>query len=67
VHPETSRLEAATDYLLGNSVGSLEDHTSEFAAAFNEVQRVQALKSRAGSVVELSVAKVPVTNEYAVF
>jgi cytochrome P450 len=60
-------LDAATDYLLGNSVGSLEDHTSEFAAAFNEVQRVQALKSRAGSVVELSVANVPVTNEYAVF
>jgi cytochrome P450 len=43
-------LDAATDYLLGNSVGSLEDHTSEFAAAFNEVQRVQALKTRAGSV-----------------
>jgi hypothetical protein len=44
-------LDAATDYLLGSSVGSLEDHTSDFAAAFNEVQRVQALKSRAGSVV----------------
>lgn len=46
-------LDAATDYLLGNSVGSLDDHLSDFAAAFNEVQRVQALKSRAGSVVSL--------------
>jgi cytochrome P450 len=41
-------LDAATDFLLGDSVGSLEDHTSEFVAAFNEVQRVQALKARAG-------------------
>ena len=47
-------LDAVTDYLLGNSVGSLEDHTSDFAAAFNEVQRVQALKSRAGSVIDLA-------------
>lgn len=46
-------LDAATDYLLGNSVGSLEDHTSEFAAAFNEVQHVQSLKMRAGSVAKI--------------
>jgi cytochrome P450 len=45
-------LDAATDYLLGNSVGSLDDHTSDFAAAFNEVQRVLALKTRAGLVVD---------------
>lgn len=45
-------LDAATDYLLGNSVGSLHDHTSDFAAAFNEVQRVLALKTRAGLVVD---------------
>jgi cytochrome P450 len=47
-------LDAATDYLLGDSVGSLEAQTSDFAAAFNEVQRVQALKSRAGSVVDFT-------------
>jgi len=47
-------LDAATDYLLGDSVGSLEDQTSDFAAAFNEVQRVQALKTRAGSVVDFT-------------
>lgn len=44
-------LDTATDYLLGDSVGSLKDQTSDFAAAFNEVQRVQALITRAGSVV----------------
>jgi cytochrome P450 len=47
-------LDAATDYLLGDSVGSLEAQTSDFAAAFNEVQRVQALRSRAGSVVDFT-------------
>ena len=44
-------LDAATDYLLGSSVGSLDDQASDFAAAFDEVVRVQSLKSRAGSVV----------------
>ena len=58
-------LDAATDYLLGNSVGSLEDHISDFAAAFNEVQRVLALKSRAGSVIGLAT-RIAVANEETV-
>ena len=41
-------LDAATDFLLGQSVGSLDNATSEFAAAFDEVQRMQTLISRAG-------------------
>ena len=58
-------LDAATDYLLGNSVGSLEDKASDFAAAFNEVQRVLALKSRAGSVTDLAT-RIAVANEETV-
>ena len=41
-------LDAATDFLFGNSVGSLGTHASEFQTAFNEVQKVQALVVRAG-------------------
>jgi len=41
-------LDAATDFLLGNSVNSLENPRVEFADAFAEVQHVQALIARAG-------------------
>lgn len=41
-------LDAATDFLLGKSVQSLEVPEQEFAKAFNEVQRVQSIIARAG-------------------
>ncbi|KAI9823565.1 MAG: hypothetical protein M1832_002346 [Thelocarpon impressellum] len=41
-------LDAATDYLLGSSVGSLDDPQVEFAEAFAEVQRVQSIITRSG-------------------
>lgn len=39
-------LDAATNFLFGTSVGSLENSQAEFADAFAEVQRVQALIAR---------------------
>ena len=41
-------LDAATDFLLGDSVNSLENPKAEFANAFAEVQHVQAIIARAG-------------------
>lgn len=41
-------LDAATHFLFGRSVGSLENGEAEFATAFAEVQRVQAIIARAG-------------------
>ncbi|CZR50443.1 related to n-alkane-inducible cytochrome P450 [Phialocephala subalpina] len=41
-------LDAATDFLLGRSVESLEVPEQEFAGAFGEVQRVQNLIARSG-------------------
>lgn len=41
-------LDAATDFLLGSSVNSLEIKDQSFADAFSEVQRVQNLIARAG-------------------
>jgi cytochrome P450 len=41
-------LDAATDFLLGKSVNSLDDPQAEFAEAFAEVQRVQNIIARAG-------------------
>ncbi|KIV80170.1 hypothetical protein PV11_07691 [Exophiala sideris] len=41
-------LDAATHFLFGHSVGSLQTEQSEFATAFDEVQRVQSLESRLG-------------------
>ena len=41
-------LDASTHFLYGESVNSLEDPNSEFAAAFDEVQRVQVLEGRLG-------------------
>jgi cytochrome P450 len=43
-------LDAATDFLLGHSVGSLEVPIQDFAEAFSEVQRVQNIIARAGYV-----------------
>ena len=44
-------LDAATHFLLGRSVGSLELPEQEFAEAFAEVQRVQNIIARAGYVL----------------
>lgn len=41
-------LDAATDFLLGKSVNSLNDTTVDFADAFAEVQRVQSIITRSG-------------------
>lgn len=41
-------LDASTHFLFGYSAGSLTDERTEFAQAFDEVQRVQALDGRAG-------------------
>jgi len=41
-------LDSATDYLLGQSVHSLDDPNIEFAAAFAELQRVQNMVGRIG-------------------
>lgn len=43
-------LDAATDFLLGKSVESLQHGQTEFSDAFAEVQRVQSLIARAGPV-----------------
>lgn len=44
-------LDAATHFLLGRSVGSLENGDQEFALAFGEAQRVQNIITRAGYVL----------------
>lgn len=44
-------LDAATDFLLGSSVRSLEVPKQDFAVAFTEVERVQSIISRAGYVL----------------
>lgn len=41
-------LDTATDFLLGQSVDSLNNPQTEFATAFGEVQRVQNMVSKAG-------------------
>lgn len=41
-------LDASTHFLFGHSAGSLLNEQTEFAQAFDEVQRVQALAGRAG-------------------
>ena len=45
-------LDAATDFLFGTSVGSLRNPQTDFADAFTEVQRVQAVIARAGPLNE---------------
>lgn len=62
-------LDAATHFLLGRSVGSLELEEHEFADAFNEVQRVQNLIARAGPLNVLLPKKtfhegIKVINEF---
>jgi cytochrome P450 len=51
-------LDAATHFLLGRSVNSLEDPEQEFAEAFAEAQRVQNIITRSG-YVSLSLSLVP--------
>ncbi|KAL8845606.1 MAG: hypothetical protein Q9176_000242 [Flavoplaca citrina] len=41
-------LDAATDFLLGRSVGSLGNADAQFARAFGDVQRIQNIRQRAG-------------------
>lgn len=41
-------LDASTHFLFGHSVGSLDKEQSEFAAAFDEVQRYRAVEGRLG-------------------
>lgn len=41
-------LDAATHFLFGISAGALDDESAEFGLAFDEVQRVQAIMTRAG-------------------
>ncbi|KAK3724414.1 hypothetical protein LTR37_001038 [Vermiconidia calcicola] len=53
-------LDAATDFLMGKSVDSLRNPQAEFADAFTEVQRVQAIIARAGPIN----AMVPRKNFY---
>jgi cytochrome P450 len=43
-------LDAATHFLFGQSTNSLDVDTHEFAAAFDEVQRMQGLLARAGPI-----------------
>jgi cytochrome P450 len=43
-------LDAATDFLFGTGVGSLENGETEFAQAFAAVQNVQAVIARAGPI-----------------
>ncbi|KAK4251965.1 cytochrome P450 [Corynascus novoguineensis] len=46
-------LDSATEFLLGHDVKSLSQPRQEFAEAFGEVQRVQSLISRAGTLNSL--------------
>ena len=43
-------LDAASDFLLGRSVGSLQNPETSFATSFSEVLRIQSLIARAGSL-----------------
>ncbi|KAF2753809.1 cytochrome P450 [Pseudovirgaria hyperparasitica] len=43
-------LDAATDFLLGHSVDSLDNAQTRFSTAFAEVQRIQSLISRMGPI-----------------
>ncbi|KAF1809375.1 cytochrome P450 [Eremomyces bilateralis CBS 781.70] len=54
-------LDAATDFLLGKSVDSLEMEENKFANDFAEVQRIQSIITRAGSLNWL----IPRKNFYA--
>ncbi|KAG6363310.1 hypothetical protein INS49_008407 [Diaporthe citri] len=50
-------LDVATDFLLGKDVKSLSNPRQEFADAFNEVQRVQNIITRAGPGISMFVPK----------
>ncbi|KAF2770368.1 putative P450 monooxygenase [Teratosphaeria nubilosa] len=62
-------LDAATDFLLGKSVDSLQNGQTEFAQAFAEVQRVQSIIARTGPLNHLVPRKsffrgLEVLNEF---
>ncbi|KAK2610967.1 hypothetical protein N8I77_004352 [Diaporthe amygdali] len=50
-------LDVATDFLLGKDVKSLSNPREEFADAFNEVQHVQNIITRAGPVIGTFIPK----------
>jgi cytochrome P450 len=57
-------LDVATEFLLGNSVGSLETADQPFAQAFGEVQRVQSILARAGYVFSLEINMYHILTEF---
>lgn len=62
-------LDAATDFLLGKSVDSLDNGQTEFAQAFADVQNYQSLVARAGPIRQLLPKKkfnagLKVLNEF---
>ncbi|KAI1335890.1 glycoside hydrolase family 20 protein [Xylariaceae sp. FL0016] len=46
-------LDVSTEFLLGREVGCLSNPREPFAEAFNEVQRIQSIRSRAGPMQRL--------------
>jgi cytochrome P450 len=57
-------LDAATDFLLGKSVDSLDDPQAEFAEAFAEVQRVQNIIARAGYFHPYIPSYIPTSSSH---
>lgn len=60
-------LDAATDFLLGKSVDSLDDPQAEFAEAFAEVQRVQNIIARAGYVLPYIPSYIPPSSSHSMY
>jgi cytochrome P450 len=60
-------LDAATDFLLGKSVDSLDDPQAEFAEAFAEVQRVQNIIARAGYFHPYIPPYIPTSSSHRMY
>jgi cytochrome P450 len=60
-------LDAATDFLLGKSVDSLDDPQAEFAEAFAEVQRVQNIIARAGYFHPYIPSYIPTSSSHRMY
>lgn len=58
-------LDAATHFLLGRSVDSLEIQEQEFAEAFSEAQRIQNIITRAGYVLRAALCSPLLTRATA--
>lgn len=59
-------LDIATEFLFGQTVGSMNEPQSEFAEAIAEVQRVQSKFARAGYVdARCSVLSIKLTHHFA--